>query len=41
MKRKAMMLLLLAAGGFMAVGVECWPEPDVQLDLLNLGNLFG
>ena len=41
MKRKAFWLLLIAAGGVVRLGLQCFPEPDVTLDLLNLGNLLG
>ncbi|MCK4341565.1 MAG: hypothetical protein KAY37_07580 [Phycisphaerae bacterium] len=39
LKRKAFWLLLLAAGGIMRLGVECFPEPDVALNLLDLSAL--
>lgn len=38
LKRKTFWLLVLAAGGIMRLGIECFPEPDISLDLLrNLG----
>lgn len=36
LKRKAFWLLLVAAGGVLRLGVECFPEPDVTLNLLGL-----
>lgn len=35
LKHKAFWLLLLAAGGVLRLGIQCWPEPDVSLNLLN------
>jgi predicted thioredoxin/glutaredoxin len=35
LKHKAFWLLLLAAGGVLRLGLQCWPEPDVSLNLLN------
>lgn len=41
LKRKSLWLLLVAAGGVLRLGVECFPEPDVTLDLLGGLNLAG
>ncbi len=35
LKRKAFWLLVLASGGVMRLGLDCFPEPDIALDLLN------
>lgn len=35
LKRKAFWLLVLAAGGLLRLGVECFPEPDLSFDLLG------
>ncbi len=38
LKRKAFWLLLLSAGCIMRLGIDCIPEPDLNLNLLqNLG----
>lgn len=35
LKRKAYWLLVLGAGCIMRLGLECFPEPDINLDLLS------
>jgi hypothetical protein len=35
LKRKALWLLILASGGIMRLGLECFPEPDITFNLLG------
>lgn len=39
MKSKLFWVLVLAAGGIMRLGLECFPEPDISFN--TLGNLLG
>jgi hypothetical protein len=35
LKRKSFWMLVLSAGCVLRLGIECWPEPDLTLNLLG------